>query len=457
MMWRVRPTPLSHATTLATVLMALPLAMAQPTGPAISAAPEQLPAASVATPEAALLALRAAYRAGPLAEKVTVRVTSPDGRTRTASLTLRLRSAQGDTPAQLRLELGRLIVWAKGTDFRAVTPANASLCVQQTLEATVSTAQLAQLMPTLPLPQLAWALDEPGEAVLSIGGGRLRWSDATLFDVEGSRVLHGQSDWGRVEIAIAKDTGRLARLVVPLAPSGGELELSIRPLDPGDEASWVLDCTNRERVGAITLLRGTPGDLEKGARIPALGLMDDMLEPWSLAQALSLPASSPRPDPARHAVLILYRPGQENAEEEAKTGYLAAETLKRAMDREALLNQGEPGLFLTRPVGVMELNEFTGSAVTAASARWNVPGASPPVWTSMGRAVMDRFVRGANAVLVVVDAEQRLVASIPLDGRVTDESKVAADLRAVLVGVPMPPAMPEPAAPEPATPEPAPK
>ena len=85
-------------------------------------------------------------------------------------------------------------------------------------------------------------------------------------------------------------------------------------------------------------------------------------------------------------------------------------------------------------VGVLEVGEISPDQTSRLSAAWmEAAGELPtPLWTSAGRDMLERFAPGASTAAIVIDAQQRLVAVIPLDGRAVDASPVEADVTAAL-------------------------
>jgi hypothetical protein len=164
--------------------------------------------------------------------------------------------------------------------------------------------------------------------------------------------------------------------------------------------------------------------------------MSDDLTLWPLQEAIASAADPHNTgEPLAVAgVLVLYRPMLESSVADAQAVSEVIAKLARDNDRARALGEATPGRFLHKPVGVLEVGEISPDQTARLSSAW--AGATSdlptPLWTSAGRDMLERFAPGASTAAIVIDAQQRLVAVIPLDGRGMDASLVVADVTAAL-------------------------
>jgi len=420
--------------------------------PAFQPAPTAPPAAVDPVPSAADLVarLRAAYRSGPLAERVGLRAVGPDGRERAATVTLRLDAGEpGSRPARVRLDLGRLLVGVDGTRLVVVNTRDPAHYYEATLQGAVTAGDLRAHLPDVPLPQLDWAFPASAEAPEFWPlAGEIRWEGVSSA-ARGRQILcAGATGAGPLELTADVATGRLVQLAAAIGPPARptRISISVRPLEPGDPAAWLPSIEGRLRVDSVSRLRPRESDLAIGSRLPGLSLMDDALDAWSLTAALAEaagPADAPIPAPI-YGALLLYDTTIPGAQVDASAVARDLAELSRELDRRRTFGEGGLPRLVVRPVGAIDLARISAASVAEAGARWESPDPSSggslavgfprPVWTPAGRTMLDALAPGSSAVLVVVDAEQKLALVLSLDSRADDAPTVVADVRSALEG-----------------------
>ncbi|MCG3123124.1 MAG: hypothetical protein GIKADHBN_01533 [Phycisphaerales bacterium] len=323
------------------------------------------PAAPVPAPEVVWRNVIAAYRNGPIAERVRVGIITPRPRkptdpTDTADAdrlalesflreggpdaderrgVIFFRSAPTPTGDRLiRLEMGDLRVFAETGMIAAIRQSVPGGIVVRVFDGPVTTRQFAELMPPLMLPQLAMSLARPDEPFDLLPGlpaiewelaQRIRDGSQTRLQLRGTTAsARGEH---RVEIAVDEASFRFVRVKVtappdqPIDPKTGEpvdgdvvLELFITPIDPGDPAQWRLATDGRIAVGAIEELRSAPpapaiagpATLKPGDRLPQLHLCNARTEAWASdkSSAAMLAGIVPEDATSFRAALLFFSP-----------------------------------------------------------------------------------------------------------------------------------------------------
>lgn len=376
--------------------------------------------------------LRVAYRAGPVAERIVMTVRSADGRERSSTVVLRVDvgDATAGRPRRVRLDLGRISVFAEDDRLVAVNVQDPLTYFEARLARPVTPDALESVIPPLCLPQLSWALEEAqaGVARLPVVGA-VDWEGAAVVEEARDQFIRATLAPGNIEIRWDDEDDRLRRLDATLGAAGStRITLLCRRVEAGDPAAWSINLAGRARVESLSALRPGQPECTPGSRLPGLGLMTTGLDVWSLQEALresvgqgvaSGGAVGTGPVVSM-GVLILFRPTVEGSEEDARAGW---DMVEEAAARLRSPLNGPKIAVVLKVVGVLELTEVTPDRTLALAARWSEPPLNPapqPLWTSTGRAMMDRFIPGAGAAMIIVDQEEKLVAAIPLDGRSDD-------------------------------------
>ncbi|MEX2219871.1 MAG: hypothetical protein WD749_14055 [Phycisphaerales bacterium] len=419
-----------------------------------------------APPDVLVETIRAAYSRRPTADEVTVRVRSAGTQT-TESFIVRIDPGTGfETPARVLLELGSLRVHIAGRELTAVHTSVPGLYYRATLAGPPTPATLAAVMPPIPAPQLAMACSAPGSAAaLTTYTPRVDWS-AGVIDSSGrvsTATLRGHSEGAPVVLTASMPAGRITGFATttPGHPAEMTIELTMRPVDPGEPTAWAIGTEGRERVESMTQLRPAPASnrpLSPGDAVPDIVFQQRDFSLWNLWKGVG---QSPRP-----LALVMFRSGPAERAEGASADARAGWSVLRAVG----LGQTAPGEPPAKPIDlsmvgalVMELGQFSAQQWDAEQQRWGAaPGreqAGPPggtgeplLWSNSAAHSIDRFDPRAGAVIALVSPERKLIRTVVLDGRAGEPVALAAELRAALAPAPPPPAPAEPEHPSPVSP-----
>lgn len=270
-------------------LAALVLAL----GPGASAQPPR-PIEPV-PPEVVLETIRAAYTKRPIADEVVVHVKGARGVERTESLVVRIDpgATPGSAPERVLIELGVLKVCITGRDLVAVSTQSPDRYFQARLDGPPTAKTLASVLPPIPVPQLALAgADAELRSDLTPYTTGVAWSAAAIDSAARPAMagLSGSSRAGPVSLTVVAASGRLSKLSATIGGRDGEtaLDLTIRPVDAGDPASWLPGIEGRRRVGTLAELRAPP---------PAPGSTGGR-KPDKPDQNIASPPAPPAPAPA---------------------------------------------------------------------------------------------------------------------------------------------------------------
>jgi hypothetical protein len=400
------------------------------------------------TPDVVLGDFRAAYRKEPVADEVRVTLRTTSGPVRSDRVVIRVDAAgvrTDDGPRSVLLTLGPLSIWLGDGRVVATHEAEPGAAFIRELPGpgkTIEPASLRDILPPIPLPQLAAlapdpaALEEPTPYT-----PRVTWTGASL-DADArppTATVTGSFAGGPVTMTIDGESGRLISFRADTTGPDGPvtLELSSKPVDPGTPATWKIDTAGREVVTKLPELRTgrVPPVLKVGDAVPDVALLGPDLSSWSLHDALASAAREHPSEPAPPAVLILFRADRvgPQAMTDAKSAAAALRALKSA----------EPSpRFVSRAGVVIDLGEFSRDRFQSLRRQWSEdapPEAPDLLWASSAAQTIDRFSKEAAAVAAVVAPDRTLRAVVVLDGN--------ADAAAALGAALAPPPAPTPAGP----------
>jgi hypothetical protein len=395
--------------------------------------PPDLPEVSGHTDALARAAAR--FRNEVIAQTVLIRVIPPQGRERASRVDVLTDPREGSR--RLAMRLGRsLHIEATDDQFRAVSPRNDRDAFASAIGSPLTVPLLESLMPRVPVPHIEWAFgSEAHEGEFLVHPiGWFRPHSVERDDNHAEIIIRGSTADGGASIVLALDTFALRRIAGPLprAAPGTRVELTCRDADPTSR-SWVLDITERRRVDSLSALRPLPSELQPGDPIGGVGLMTPDLEPWLLNEAIREQAAQPTEQGSgpMFAVLVLYRTSVAGAEDGAFLACGSMAALKRNLDGRRLKGEESTPRLLVRPVAVLEPAEFTPGGAKDLERRWASTGFQP-VWTSAGQRFLDRFERGAHAIAVVIDEDQRLLGTAAIDSAPGAGDAILAEVRAII-------------------------
>ncbi len=443
------------------------------TAPGAGWAPGGQPPAEVGAPhleaDAVLRELLAAYRGGPVAERVTIRVRQPPPPDmhgpvldRESVATVRVHRGRGDEDRVLRADLGVLSVYAHGDALVIVRSDDPSVCLRRRLSGPVSARALAPVLPPTALPAIALALgDAAAAANLTPFTRGVRWRIADGAPRETGLVrLSGHASGGEATLLIDAVTHRLRELSFRAA-SGARLDVRCEAIEPGDPGAWAIDADDRRVVRSLRDLGVPEAPFARGEPVPALPLQDMETDLWALEDEFAARAAAdPRRTPAP-AILVLARQRVAGAPAAPVPGSVAGDAVRAYLRKQRRLAaehdnaEERGGVPFWRPVLVFEVEEFTRERLAGAAERWksSLPivsgpfdGAEPEcLWSSAGRPLLDRFVRGSDTVVAVIGSDGVLIGAFgvaPSDTRENVEARLASvfeqHARELIVGPPEP-------------------
>lgn len=400
------------------------------------------------TPGAVVQKMLAAYRGWPVAQTIKVTVTSPERRVRSSRIAVRTSRGADGGEKSLGLELGRVLkVWGTTERFTAITPLNKRLVYVVEL-GELTGRSVKTYLREVPVPQIAWVLDELEPGV----EGRVKLEVAPFGEVEFDRVMAGEG--GRMSLAgstalgpvvlVVNDTGLLERangyVPVQTGLGAGEragqaaVEMVFEPVEAG-LGRWEIDTANRERVRTMADLKPAPAEVPIGSALPGLGLMGPDLAARTLREELAGFVSRPTErgsGPVLMAV-VLHKANVAEAQDLAFKATMALRAVKKSLDRRRLAGEspdaGAARLFIL-PVAVFDLADFRPDRPRALAEEW-APAGETVLWTSAGGSLLERFAPGVEAVLVLVDEDQRVRAILPLEGKADSADGLIEEVRAL--------------------------
>lgn len=378
-----------------------------------------------------------AYAAEPVTDQLLVTLSLPGRPTRRGRLIVRIEPGVlgSPMPRRIALELGNLRIDATATRIIAALSENESECVVQELAEGESFGEaISRMLPPLPIPHLdLLGLSGTAQTLTPYVTGAT-WTEGTsspdllvpVFE------LFGDAQTGPISLRVDASTGRLMEFKATLIgsdPEGidGELVVEIMPAGPDETIDWILDTKGRNQLPSIRLLGGKISQLTQGQRLPDIRLHRHDLEPWSLAETMVRRAD------AEFIVFVLFRLGDGPEIDQLNLdGAIAGLKAVRRVIKSVVIE----------PVAVISLAELQedrlgdiGGYWAAAAAEVEEERAADPEAVLYGTAparLIEPFVPGAGALMVVVDRQRSLAAAINLTGRGGQEIQIEAELREAL-------------------------
>lgn len=400
---------------------------------------------------AAIIELQNAYRTGEVCERVTLQVKSitPGNalpRTVRSSYVVRMELTPSliDNRPIVAVDLGSMQFMVRDGLITAVHPRDPATFFNAPHNGFISTRAIAQALQPVPLPQLDLATAPSSELPCTEFwpyAKNITWTGVDVDPRQSTRkTIRGVCEGGLVTLAVSAQ--RLRTLTIDLADPKTVLTFGFAPSGPCDPQRAAIDVTRRQRVELASDLRPRAGVLKVGARIPELPLSPPGGGQWSLAEILEPPPEAiivgmPAAD---HAVLLLTRPSNED-------GFIPALPRLDLNKLGDLMRQMRSASFQPRPAGrlsgdvepptrfgfarVLVMNspgpEEVIAQLRAAQPKWG----TQMLWTTNAGATVDVFAPGADAAVVIVDAEGVLRSVLPIEPGITAE-QVADQIQASL-------------------------
>ncbi|QQS09780.1 MAG: hypothetical protein IPK69_03940 [Phycisphaerales bacterium] len=434
--------------------LARPQPADQPAPEPKSDAPDETKAATTLTPEQVLASLQAAYRAGPTAERVNLKLMRPNQPDRLTSILVRLDPGTPDTidpslarAPSIRLELERIQVWMDTTSLRAISRLSARHGYEHARSSRVDAAAVREAMPPVPIPQINWALADGthagDDAILPPFALHAAWTASEPAD-RNQIALIGTTPApsnGIIQLRLVVDTRTWRARALSLSwPDARTLELSIIPMPITDPSTWGIDLSGRTRVESLAALERTRAEIEPGDPFPAITIFTPDLAAWNITQALAaLTGSTPDSGPT-HACLVLFRTDQPTrAREIHQDATAAVEGAMGVIDQMWDASKGPKPTLVVRAVGVMGLDPFDPEKLHADSMKWwdGLPAADRrdeqiPLWSTAGWRAIERLDASSNVTTVVINAQNKIVGVLPSDGWTSGPARWYASLRDIL-------------------------
>ena len=341
-------------------------------------------------------------------------------------------------PRRLRLDLERLTIFCEGDRLLATHAGNPLQYEEVSLADGLSAGSLRRAIPHVPLPTLWWALSD---------GSFLPGWDPARWRTDGDAIVRDDDARARFD-----GGGALTFFQLPLSAEPGTLLIGERTAvrTPAPNEAWSPSIVGRERVERLQDLRPFAGDVKPGDRVPALGLLDDQLDGWSLPDALKARAAEdPQPAGTTAAALFILPDNPRAITPSLAKAVARADAIRAEFEQRA--RRGTLGVARLMVVVVVLSDEPAigrerVTAMTNALAEAGAPKVRT-LWSLDGSAWLARTLPRTTTGLVIVDDEQRLLAGVRLDeGGASLAESVEREIRAVVTDIPR---VSDPAAPAP--------
>lgn len=390
--------------------------------------------------------LSASVRRGPIAQVVSVRVSSPSGRERVSRV--EVMTDPGDEAAgrsrRVALRLGRVLhveaaANLRGWEFRAVSPRNDEAAYVIDVAGTLDSNTLASRLPPLPIPHAAWAFDtdwigagdRDGEFLLPpLGWVRIEGIEQDTLAKE--ITILGRTVHGPARVTLDEPTLALRSVRGMMPDSDLTLELRCKDADPA-AVTWAVSTVGRRMVDSLTALRPLPAELQPGSQVASLGLMRTDLAPFSVIDAMKAQAAEPTEsgEGPMLGVLVFYSDETPGGEDAASLAISAMRSMKKNLDRRRLTGEVRTPRVFVQPIAVLDVASFSPSNVREIAAKWDA-AQEHIVWTSAGQPLLNRFERGEPVLAAVVDSEMTLLGVARVEVGVNAGDGVLAEVRAII-------------------------
>jgi hypothetical protein len=383
------------------------------------------------------------YSAGPTADEVSVKVTlrTPDRpETQVQTFTIRIDAdPQSKELRRILLDLGPLRAYFGEGEFIAVSTASPEKFHQVVLDGPITQRTIEEHLPPIPAPQIAFAagfaLDRPIDLTPYTPSVLFSGAIANTRARQPSVVIAGGGSAGPVTLITDVQSARLLKLTADIvARQPAAIDLTCRPVDPGDPATWRPSIEGRQRVASVTqLFPSPPPRLVVGDLAPEISLSRPEHGVWSLRDALVA-------NPGRPLAVVIWRWSREPDRKQA--------TLDDAAAGAAALGRVSADTALVCAVA-LELADYRGAMLAEASDVWRqslersaAPASSPLYWSTSAARSIDRFSPEAGAIAVIIGADRRIRAVVRLDG--AEPAEIESVFKQALAPDPEPLAEPPP-------------
>ncbi|MFG0285034.1 MAG: hypothetical protein ACF8R7_11475 [Phycisphaerales bacterium JB039] len=345
-------------------------------------------------PKIALLAGAEAY-AAPFAERMRIHVGAQPWEGRSEWAVVRCDPGR----REVRLDLGPMEIWLGDGRMVAVRRDNPRDCFLGRYEPPLTLETLWSLLPPVPAPGLALALDE--DLALAPYARVAAWTGADLAP-SGRVTLTGVLvDGGEITVHMER-SGRIGDVVAQLAEDRW-LSIQIGPGPALEPEQWRPEVEGRREVASLAALAPPAPPLRAGDVAPELFFLDADNQPWRLSAQL---------EQQQAPVVVIMATAADGQAMEAGLGAAG-----RLAAREDLT------IFSAL---VYTLEAWTAESVRADAARFGSAGVNGRLWSVSPDETID-LVTLEPAAALVVGADGVVRAVIPLLGREGDAIEEALD------------------------------
>lgn len=395
-----------------------------PASPAVSPIEAVLGETATMPVQELLARARMAYRAAPIAERISIEMISAGGVEQSAvELSL---DARPDTPRQLRLQLGPLRAHAVQTEsgftLTALHAEDGRSFVRVAEPGPLLPAALERHLPAIPLPQLWLAFGEASIAMPFAADAESQ--TASLETVEGRRawIVRAQAEHARLAFAFDAESFRLALVMVYFESEQTALRLTIEPAEPAALNEWSFEVAGRDPIDGVWAFRVRPPRLRQGDPIEGWAFGGVTGRPWSLRRLLADRDAAAGEPVVGVIVADLSQPAAEPAIARAAEALEGAGAMLEAL-RTRRLSSGRPArrvAFQSALLAVTGVTTFDRAQLSGlfqpgpeGAARVAVPP-ERAAWTTVHATTIERFEPGGPVLVVLIDRHERFIGAIPI-------------------------------------------
>ena len=393
-------------------ISALALAAAAPDS---HQAPPARDTSAPATVEQAFDKLHAAYRTGPVADRVQIKVLADAGIEHRSTVTVFLNRSANTTnkpTPSLRIDMGPLSLAVESNHFTAINKLERSTCFTADLPE-LTPANLWEVIPAIAIPEIELAFGQatklPDLAPIATD---VAWALApqTTDATRPVFTLAGSSPQGHLSLVADASTGRLRHFTFEPAAdlakpaSVHSVEMTIGPVEAGSPLKWELQSANRKPVASLQDLVPVRPALAVGDSLAEVTLMDADFVSYRIDQALDAAAH-----PTARVALVVFRLDADLPPTPGSTGQGVVESTAAAIAQAARAQ----GLTVSG-VAFTSINESDPDRLAELSIRWAKLTATKFLWTSSRELSLEFRGRTPSLGLVLLEAGKvKAVSEIP--------------------------------------------
>lgn len=368
----------------------------------------------------------------PLADRVAITFTLPDGESTRTVVTARWDAGSETHKPRLRLSMGRLDISISAGRLIATSRSDANTYYEATLPDPVTPESIRKALPPIPLPHIQWCFGTPDHRENAHPFG----SPATLLSKGDDGLAQFTAHDGMLNVWNSGSPPRPRRIEFRNT-KGATLHLTLTPIDVKPDDSWEISVEGRRKVDSLADLRVDTAAPMVGRPMKDLGFTAPDFSDISLADLLAPNPNVANPNATQALILLVVAANKEGMPVESASQDLAA--ARTAIDAavETLNTRDALADFRSR-VRVTILRGLPLAELDVSATLLNSTKLAEPLETSRivprvrnttsADWILKDQLGECSLALLVIDGARVVTFAAALDGRADDAEAVRAEL-----------------------------